>query len=374
MVKRSRQVAQQLSRGVGHLLKKNKVTVIDGEARLAGKGKLAVKLKAGGEDTVEAPHIILATGARARQLPGLEADGKLVWTYKEAMVPQAIPKSLLVVGSGAIGIEFASFYRGMGAEVTVVEVLDRILPVEDEEISAFAHKQLEKRGLKLLTSATVKGLKKGTDSVTATIESKGSTEEITADRVIMAVGIVGNVENIGLEGTKVRVERGHIVVDRWCATDEPGVYAIGDVVGAPWLAHKASHEGVLCVEKIAGLERRPSAGRHQGPGLHLLHAPGGLGRLHREGGQGRRLRGQGRPLPLHRQRQGHRAGRAGGHGEDRLRREDRRATGRPHGGGRGDRADPGLRHRADHGGHGGRPLPHHLPAPDPLRDAARGRA
>ncbi len=254
VVKRSRQVAQQLSRGVGHLLKKNKVTVIDGEARLAGKGKLAVKLKAGGEDTVEAPHIILATGARARQLPGLEADGKLVWTYKEAMVPQAIPKSLLVVGSGAIGIEFASFYRGMGAEVTVVEVLDRILPVEDEEISAFAHKQLEKRGLKLLTSATVKGLKKGSDSVTATIESKGNTEEITADRVIMAVGIVGNVENIGLEGTKVRVERGHIVVDRWCATDEPGVYAIGDVVGAPWLAHKASHEGVLCVEKIAGLE------------------------------------------------------------------------------------------------------------------------
>jgi dihydrolipoamide dehydrogenase len=254
VVKRSRQVAQQLSRGVGHLLKKNKVTVIDGEARLAGKGKLAVKLKAGGEDTVEAPHIVLATGARARQLPGLEADGKLIWTYKEAMVPQAIPKSLLVVGSGAIGIEFASFYRGMGAEVTVVEVVDRILPVEDEEISAFAHKQLEKRGLKLRTSATVKGLKKGSDSITATIESKGNTEEITVDRVIMAVGIVGNVENIGLEGTKVRVERGHIVVDRWCATDEPGVYAIGDVVGAPWLAHKASHEGVLCVEKIAGLE------------------------------------------------------------------------------------------------------------------------
>jgi dihydrolipoamide dehydrogenase len=254
VVKRSRHVAQQLSRGVGHLLKKNKVTVIDGEARLAGKGKLAVKLKADGEDTVEAPHVVLAAGARARQLPGLEADGKLVWTYKEAMVPQAIPKSLLVVGSGAIGIEFASFYRGMGAEVTVVEVLDCILPVEDEEISAFAHKQLEKRGLKLRTSATVKGLRKGTDSVTATIESKGNTEEITVDRVIMAVGIVGNVENIGLEGTKIRVERGHIVVDRWCATDEPGVYAIGDVVGAPWLAHKASHEGVLCVEKIAGQE------------------------------------------------------------------------------------------------------------------------
>ena len=252
VVKRSRGVAGQLSKGVGHLLKKNKVTVIDGEGRLAGKNKLAVKLKAGGEDTVEAPHIILATGSRARQLPGLEADGKLVWTYKEAMVPERMPKSLLVVGSGAIGIEFASFYRAMGAEVTVVEVVDRILPVEDEEISAFAHKQFEKRGIKLRTSATVKALKKGQDDVTATVESKGKSEEITADRVIMAVGIVGNVENLGLEGTKVRIERGRIVIDQYCATDEPGVYAIGDVVGAPWLAHKASHEGTLCVEKISG--------------------------------------------------------------------------------------------------------------------------
>jgi dihydrolipoamide dehydrogenase len=252
VVKRSRGVAGQLSKGVGHLLKKNKVTVIDGEGRLAGKNKLAVKLKAGGEDTVEAPHIVLATGSRARQLPGLEADGKLVWTYKEAMVPEKMPKSLLVVGSGAIGIEFASFYRAMGAEVTVVEVLDRILPVEDAEISAFAHKQFEKRGIKLKTSATVKALKKGQDNVTATVESKGKSEEITADRVIMAVGIVGNVENLGLEGTKVRIERGRIVIDQYCATDEPGVYAIGDVVGAPWLAHKASHEGTMCVEKIAG--------------------------------------------------------------------------------------------------------------------------
>jgi dihydrolipoamide dehydrogenase len=252
VVKRSRGVANQLSKGVAHLLKKNKVTVIDGEARLNGKGKLAVKLKAGGDDSVEAANIILATGSRARQLPGLESDGKLVWTYKEAMVPERIPKSLLVVGSGAIGIEFASFYRAMGAEVTVVEVVDRILPVEDEEISAFAHKQFEKRGIKLRTAATVKALKKGQDNVTATVESKGKSEEITVDRVIMAVGIVGNVENIGLEGTRVRLERGRIVIDRYCATDEPGVYAIGDVVGAPWLAHKASHEGVLCVEKIAG--------------------------------------------------------------------------------------------------------------------------
>jgi dihydrolipoamide dehydrogenase len=252
VVKRSRGVASQLSKGVAHLLKKNKVTVIDGEARLDGKNRLAVKLKAGGGDTVEAANVILATGSRARQLPGLEADGKLVWTYKEAMVPDRIPRSLLVVGSGAIGIEFASFYRAMGAEVTVVEVVDRILPVEDEEISAFAHKQFEKRGIKLKTSATVKALKKGQDNVTATVESKGKSEDITVDRVIMAVGIVGNVENLGLEGTKVRLDRGRIAIDRYCATDEPGVYAIGDVVGAPWLAHKASHEGVLCVEKIAG--------------------------------------------------------------------------------------------------------------------------
>jgi dihydrolipoamide dehydrogenase len=254
VVQRSRKVAAQLSGGVKHLLKKNKVTVFDNEGRLAGKGKVALAKngQANGE-TLTAKHIIVATGARARSLPGMEPDGKLIWTYKEAMVPDRMPKSLLVVGSGAIGIEFASFYRNMGADVTVVEVLDRVLPVEDEEISAFAHKQFEKRGIKLRTSATVKGLKKGQDNVTATVESKGKSEEITVDRVILAVGIVGNVENVGLEGTKVRVDRSHILIDRYCKTDEPGVYAIGDVVGAPWLAHKASHEGVLCVEKIAGL-------------------------------------------------------------------------------------------------------------------------
>jgi len=253
VVKRSRQIAGQLSRGVAHLLKKNKVTVLDGEARLAGRQALAVKLKAGGEDSVEAPHILLATGARARQLPGLEADGKLVWTYKEAMVPAAMPKSLLVVGSGAIGIEFASFYRAMGAEVTVVEVLPRVLPVEDEEISAFAHKAFEKRGIKIRTAATVKALNKGADSVTATIEAGGKSEKLTVERVIMAVGIVGNVEGLGLEGTGVKVDRTHIVTDGYGRTGEPGVYAIGDLTGAPWLAHKASHEGVVCVEKIAGL-------------------------------------------------------------------------------------------------------------------------
>ena len=201
-----------------------------------------------------AKHIIIATGARARTLPGLEPDGKLVWTYKEAMVPETMPKSLLVVGSGAIGIEFASFYRTLETEVTVVEVMDRILPVEDEEISKFAHKAFEKQGMKIMTATNVKGLKKGKDNVTATLEAGGKTSDITVDRVIMAVGIVGNVENLGLEGTKIKVEKTHIVTDQWSATGEPGVYAIGDVTGPPWLAHKASHEGVICVEKIAGLK------------------------------------------------------------------------------------------------------------------------
>ncbi len=256
VVKRSRQIAGQLSKGVGHLLKKNKVTVFDGQARLAGAGSIEVETKSG-TDRIKSKNIILATGARARQLPGLEADGRLVWTYKEAMVPDAMPKSLLVVGSGAIGIEFASFYRAMGVEVTVVEVMERVLPVEDEEISAFAHKQFEKRGIKLITKAEVKALDKGADSVTATIVAGGKTEMLKVDRVIMAVGIVGNVEGLGLEGTKVEVDRTHVVIDQWCRTGEPDVFAIGDLAGPPWLAHKASHEGVLCVEKIAGLADTP---------------------------------------------------------------------------------------------------------------------
>jgi dihydrolipoamide dehydrogenase len=198
--------------------------------------------------------VILATGARARQLPGLESDGKLVWTYREAMVPPEFPKSLLVIGSGAIGIEFASFYRTMGAEVTVAEVLDRILPVEDEEVSAFAKRAFEKQGMKILTAATVGNLKKANDKVTATITSGGKSQEITVDRVISAVGIVGNVEDLGLEGTKVKVEKTHIVIDPWGFTGEPNVYALGDVAGPPWLAHKAMHEGVVVVEKIAGIK------------------------------------------------------------------------------------------------------------------------
>ena len=251
VVKRSRGVAQQLASGVGHLLKKNKVAVFDGEAKLAGKHRLAVSKEGKPAATLDAPHIVLATGARARQLPGLESDGRLIWTYREAMVPEAMPKSLLVVGSGAIGIEFASFYRNMGAEVTVVEVLDRILPVEDEEISAFARKAFEKQGITILTGAKLSGVRKNGDSVTATVEAGGTARELTVERVISAVGIVGNVENLGLEGTGVQVDRTHIVIDEWCRTGEPGVYAIGDVTGAPWLAHKASHEGVVCVEAIA---------------------------------------------------------------------------------------------------------------------------
>ncbi len=254
VVERSRKVAGQLSKGVSGLMKKNKITVISGHAKLAGKGKLTVEADGKVTESVSAKHIILATGARARVLPGLEPDGKLIWTYREAMVPNAMPKSLLVIGSGAIGIEFASFYRAFGVEVTVVEVMDRILPVEDEEISKLAQKAFEKQGIKILTSATVKALKKGKDNVTASIEAGGKVSELTVERVILAVGIVGNVENIGLENTKAKVEKTHVLTNEWCETAEPGLYAIGDLTGAPWLAHKASHEGVLCVEKIAGVK------------------------------------------------------------------------------------------------------------------------
>ena len=253
IVARSRAVAKQLSNGVAYLLRKNKVQVFDGHGRLAGNGKVAVAKDGKPAAELAAKHIILATGARARSLPGLEPDGKLVWTYKEAMVPLAMPKSLLVIGSGAIGIEFASFYRDMGAAVTVVEVLPRILPVEDEEISAFARKAFEKQGIAIHTGATVKALTRGKDRVSAQIEAGGKTTEITVERVISAVGITGNVEDIGLEGTRIKVERSHVVVDEWLRTGEDGVYAIGDLVGPPWLAHKAMHEGVVCVEKIAGV-------------------------------------------------------------------------------------------------------------------------
>ncbi len=272
VVERSRSVSSKLTGGIGMLMKKNKVTVLEGTGKLLGKGKVEVVKKDGsGKVELAAKHIILATGARARQIPGLEGDGKLIWTYREAMVPDMMPKSLLVVGSGAIGIEFASFYRTLGADVTVVEVQDRVLPVEDEEISKFAHKAFEKQGMKLMTGAQVKAFKKGKDTVTVTVEKGGKAQEITVDRVIMAVGIVPNTENLGLENTKVKTERGHVVTDGYGATDEPGVYAIGDITGAPWLAHKASHEGVICVEKIAGLKDVHPMKKENIPGCTYCH-------------------------------------------------------------------------------------------------------
>jgi dihydrolipoamide dehydrogenase len=248
IVKRSRDVSAQLTKGIGFLMKKNKVTVYDGLGKLAGREAVSVTKDGKKVADLSAKHIIISTGARARALPDLEPDGKLIWTYKEAMVPTAMPKSLLVVGSGAIGIEFANFYNTMGADVTVVELQDRILPVEDEEISKLARKAFEAQGMKIRTGTTVAGVTKGKDNVTATLKTNdGKEEKLTFDRVIVAIGIVGNTENIGLEGTKVKVERGQIVTDAFMRTNEPGIYAIGDVTGAPWLAHKASHEGVICV-------------------------------------------------------------------------------------------------------------------------------
>ena len=253
IVERSRKVAAQLSNGVKFLMKKNKVTVIEGEARLTSPTSVSVTGKTAG--AFSAKNIIIATGARARALPGLEPDGKLVWSYREAMVPTAMPKSLLVIGSGAIGIEFASFYRTLGAEVTVVEVMDRILPVEDEEISALALKAFTKQGMKVITGAGVEKLVRGADRVTATVKTKdGKSQAIEVERVISAVGIVGNVENLGLEALGVKVERSHIVVNEWAETSVKGLYAIGDVAGPPWLAHKASHEGVIAVERLAGVK------------------------------------------------------------------------------------------------------------------------
>jgi len=256
VVKRSRAVAKQLNGGVGHLLKKNKVTVIMGAAQLLGQGKVQVRTDKGTED-LQGAHIILATGARARELPGLEADGDLVWTYKHALTPPRMPKKLLVIGSGAIGIEFASFYNTLGAETTVVEVMDRILPVEDAEISAFAKKQFQKQGMTILEKSGVKQLDRAKGVVTAHIEINGKIEQHQFDTVISAVGIVGNVEGLGLEALGVQVDRTHVVTDDHCRTAVPGLYAIGDVAGAPWLAHKASHEGVMVADMIAGKPVHP---------------------------------------------------------------------------------------------------------------------
>jgi len=257
VVKRSRAVANQLSSGVKGLLKKNKVTVYDGSGKLAGKGRVAVTKDGKPVAEIEAKNIILATGARARVIPGMEPDGKLVWSYREALVPEAMPKSLVVIGSGAIGSEFASFYLNMGAQVTLIEVLDRILPVEDVEISSFVQKAFAKQKMNVITGAKVGQITKTADSVTVNIEVGGKAQQVTAERMISAVGIVGNVEDLGLEGTGVKVERTHVLIDAMCRTGEPGVYAIGDLTGAPWLAHKASHEAIICVEGIAGLHPHP---------------------------------------------------------------------------------------------------------------------
>ncbi|MEO0864411.1 MAG: dihydrolipoyl dehydrogenase [Pseudomonadota bacterium] len=251
VVDRSRKVAGQLSGGVQHLLKKNKVTVIMGEGTIPAKGKVTVKTDKGTEE-LAAKNIILATGARARELPGLEADGDLVWTYKAALTPKRMPKKLLVIGSGAIGIEFASFYNTLGADTTVVEVMDRVLPVEDAEISAFAKKAFEKQGMTIMQKAMVKQLDRAKRKVTAHIEVGGKVEKHDFDTVISAVGIVGNVENLGLEKLGVNIDRTHVVTDEYCRTGVEGLYAIGDIAGAPWLAHKASHEGTMVAELIAG--------------------------------------------------------------------------------------------------------------------------
>ena len=259
VVQRSRAVSKQLNGGVAFLMKKNKIEVIEGTAKLE-KGspapKIVVDLKAGGQRTVQAKHVILATGARARTVPavGMEPDGDKVWTYREALVPKSSPKALLVIGSGAIGIEFASFFRALGSDVTVIEAMDRILPVEDEEVSAAAQKVFERRGLKFRVGATVKKLTKDASGVSMDIEAGGKAETLKGDVAIVAIGIVGNVENMGLEALGVKIEKTHIVTDQHFATGVPGLYAIGDVAGPPWLAHKASHEGIHCLEHIAGLK------------------------------------------------------------------------------------------------------------------------
>ncbi|OUS37155.1 dihydrolipoyl dehydrogenase [Rhodobacterales bacterium 56_14_T64] len=256
VVKRSRGVAKQLSGGVAHLLKKNKVTVIMGAATLTAKGKVSVKTDKGSEE-LTAKNIIVATGARARELPGLEADGDLVWTYKHALNPPHMPKKLLVIGSGAIGIEFASFYNTLGTDTTVVEVMDRVLPVEDAEISALAKKAFKKQGMKIMEKAMVKQLDRGKGKVTAHIEVGGKIEKQEFDTVISAVGIVGNVEGLGLEALGVKIDRTHVITDEFCRTGVEGLYAIGDIAGAPWLAHKASHEGVMVADMIAGKRAHP---------------------------------------------------------------------------------------------------------------------
>ncbi len=265
IIERSRNVAKQLNNGISHLLKKNKVEVIMGEGKLINKNTISVSQE-GKITKITAKNIILATGARARIIPGFESDNKFIWTYKEAMTPDSMPKSVIIVGSGAIGVEFSSFYHSMGAEVTLVEMFDRILPSEDEEIAALAHKSFAKQGIQIYTSAQITKFAKNANNVTATITTNGKETFVTADKIIMAVGIVANVENIGLENTKVKLENGRIKVNEYCLTDEANIYAIGDIINGPWLAHKASHEAILVAEKISGKKKTHPIKRENIPG------------------------------------------------------------------------------------------------------------
>jgi len=271
IIQRSRAISAQLESGVKHLMKKNKIAVVQGTATIKGRKGADFELLVDGKEGLLSTHVILATGARARSLPGLEPDGKLIWTHEEAMTPKSLPKSLLIIGSGAIGVEFASFYRLMGSDVTLVEAQDRILPVEDKEISTLARKAFEKQGIKIHTRSMAKALKTNKDSVTATLEIEGKAQEIIVDRVIMGIGVIGNTENLGLDKTKAKVDKGYIVTNEWCQTAEPGLYAIGDVAGPPCLAHKASHEGVMCIEKIKGLPTAHPVKKDNIPGCTYSH-------------------------------------------------------------------------------------------------------
>ncbi len=370
-------MAKQLSSGVAFLMRKHKIEVVDGAARLEKGGaapKVVVVLKDGKSRALEAKAVILATGARARTIApiGLEPDGERIWTYREAMVPKSAPSSLVVIGSGAIGIEFASFYGALGADVTVLEALDRILPAEDEEVSAAARKAFERRGLKFHVGATVSRLAKTKTGVSVAFEMDGEAQTLEADAAIVAVGIAGNVEDLGLEELGVTVERGHVVVDANGATNVRGLYAIGDVVGPPWLAHKASHEGVRCVEHIAGLA--PDNLTAPIPGCTYSDpqiASVGLTEAQATAG-GREVKVGSLSVP--RQRQGHRRRRDRGVRQSGVRRKDRCADRRAHDRGRGHRDDPGVRPRHDPGSYRSGADRHRLPAPDHERGHARGGA
>jgi pyruvate/2-oxoglutarate dehydrogenase complex dihydrolipoamide dehydrogenase (E3) component len=372
VVKRSRGVAKQLNSGVGHLMKKNKVTVFMGEATLPAKGKVSVKTDKGTEE-LTAKNIILATGARARELPGLEADGKRVWTYKAALTPPHMPGKLLVIGSGAIGIEFASFYNTLGADTTVVEVMDRILPVEDEEISTFARKSFEKQGMKIMSKAMVKKLDRAADKVTAHIEVGGKVETHEFDTVISAVGIVANTEGLGLEKLGAKIDRSFVVTDEYCRTGVEGLFVIGDATNGPGSRTRPPTRASWWPNH-RGQEQGPPGRAREHRRLHLLPPAGRLRRSDRGQGEGAGLHHPRRPLPLHRQRQGHRAGRTRGHDQDCLRRQDRGASGRTHDRRGGHGTDPGLHRRQEAGDDRRGPDGNRLPASDALRDDARKRA